>query len=504
MRMQRHTIAVVDLGSNSTRIVVFRASAGGVLEVLADEHVSLRLLRGLDKKGELRDKAIDSAVRLLTDFRKLSDGAGAGRILAFGTAALREASNKKVLLERVRKESGIRLEILGGDDEGRAGFLGAVYGLPVTSGVVFDIGGGSVQITRFRGRKMQRTTSVPLGALRLADRFLASDPPTSAEVQKLRNHVRRVLAKEKIGRIGDGSRVIGTGGTVRNLAKVAAKQWSYPIMRLHGYELSIARLRELRGVFLGRDSATRAKLPGLNSSRADSIVAGGIVAESILEACGASRFLVAGYGMREGSVLAASGGRLPPPEKVRHLAVTSFASRFSTCERARAVRRSKIVLSLYDLLEPFPDDTWREMLGHAATLIDAGRSIDFYRMHAYAADMVRSSGLAGFSHRGIAILSSMIEMADVEGWDPHKCSPPLVEDDFDALERAGVLLCVADAIEQRRPPGVATGVRARVRNQAFVVTDAGMTSWEDEQVSRRFQQAFGKTIEFVAAEKKKR
>ncbi|HXC53034.1 MAG TPA: Ppx/GppA phosphatase family protein [Candidatus Limnocylindrales bacterium] len=494
--MQHSVIAVIDLGSNSARIVVFRATAGGVLDVVADEHVSLRLIRGLDKKGLLRDKAIDGAVRLLSDFRKLADGAGAGRILAFGTAALREAGNKDELLARARKESGIRLLILDGDEEGRAGFLGAVYGLPVEDGIVFDIGGGSAQITHFRGRRQKRTTSLPLGALRLADRFLKSDPPAASEIQKLRLHVRRLLAKEKIGKLADGARVIGTGGTVRNLAKVAAKHWSYPILRLHGYELSFARLRELRALFLSRDSASRGSLPGLNSSRADSIIAGGIVAETILEACGGTRFLVAGYGMREGSVLAAGGGQLPSPEHVRKMAIGAFAARFASCERERAVRRARIVLSLYDQLEPFPDPTWREMLLHAAIVVDAGRSIDFYRMHSHSGEMIRSSGLAGFSHRGIAILSSIVEMADVEGWDPRKCSPPLAADDYDALERAGVLLCLSDAIEQRRPPGLATAARGKTKGSAFVISDPGMTSWDDAYVSRRFRQAFGKDLVF--------
>jgi exopolyphosphatase / guanosine-5'-triphosphate,3'-diphosphate pyrophosphatase len=496
--VQRPAIAVIDLGSNSARIVVFRSSPGGVLEVMADEHVALRILRGLDKHGSLRDKTIESTLRLLRDFRRIADGAGASRILAFGTAALREAENKDELLARAKKESGIRLQIMEGDEEGRAGFLGAVYGLPVENGIIFDIGGGSVQLSRFRNRKLQRTVSLPLGALRLSDRFLTTDPPSASEVTKLRNHARRLLLGSKVGKVAEGAQLIGTGGTVRNLAKVAAKHWNYPILRLHGYDLTSARLRELRAMFLARDSASRASLPGLNSSRADSIVAGGIVTECILEMCDAKDFLVAGYGMREGAVLAASGASLPPPEKVRRMSVANFASRFSTCDRSRAVRRSRIALSLYDQLEPYPDETWREMLQHAAWLVDAGRSIDFYRMHSHSAEMIRSSGLAGFSHRGVAILSSMVEMADIEGWDPRKCSPPLIDDDFDALERAGVILCLSDAMEQRRLPGIATAARSRSKNGAFVLVEEGMTSWDDSGVSKRFKHAFGKELQFEA------
>lgn len=496
--MKQSTVAVIDLGSNSSRIVVFRVMPGGVLDVLADEHVSLQLIRGLDGQRRLKDDVMDRALSLLRDFRHLAEAAGAGRIHAFGTAALREAKNNGDLLARARKESGIRLEILDGPGEGRAGFLGAVYGLPVNDGFVFDIGGGSLQVTHYRDRRQVRSCSLPLGALRLCDEFLTSDPPSSGQVKKLRAHVQRLLAGAKIGKLAHGHVVVGTGGTVRNLAKVDSRRWDYPIPRLHGYDLTYGRLRELTAMFLGRDSAARSSIAGLNRSRADSIVAGCIAAECVLEACGGSHFLVAGQGMREGSVLAAMGGRLPSPDKVRATAVASFAARFSSCDAKRAARRSRLLLSLYDQLEPYPDPTWREMLGHASSLLDAGRSIDYYRLHTHSAAMVRSSGLAGFSHRGIAIVSSILEMADRDGWDPHRCTPPLVEDDYDALERAGVLLCLADAIEQRRPPGPPSAAKGRATGRAFVIREASLTDWRDPDFAKRFRDAFGRELQATA------
>lgn len=487
-------VAVIDLGSNSSRLVVFRVGPGGVLDVVADEHVSLQLIRGLDDEGRLRDRAMTGALRLLRDFRRIAEAAGATTIQAFGTAALREATNNREFLDRARKESGIRLALLDGAGEGRAGFLGAAYGLPVRDGLVFDIGGGSLQVTRFVDRSQHRTFSLPLGALRVTDEFLGSDPPSSGQVKKLRAHVARQLEKAKIGRLSATHTVIGTGGTVRNLAKVDARRWDYPITRLHGYDLTLTRMRELVTLFLGRDSSARASLPGLNRSRADSIVGGCIVAEGVLEACGARHFLVAGQGMREGIVLAAAGGRLPEPVKVRASSVAAFAARFATCDPVRAARRTRVATSLYDHLEPYPEPTWREMLTHASALFDAGRSIDYYRLQAHTASMIRSSGLAGFSHRGIALVSSMVEMADPEGWDPRRCSPPLGEDDYDALERAGIVLCLADLVEQRRLPGPPSAVSTRTTGREFVLREPGMDAWEDADFARRFRDAFGKDL----------
>lgn len=490
----RTPVAVIDMGSNSSRIVVFREDAGHVLEVIADEHVPLQLIRGLDKNGRLREPVAEKALGLLRDFRRIAEGAGAGRIHAFGTAALREAANGDDFVARARRESGIRLRLLDGEGEGRVGFLGAVHALPVQDGLVFDIGGGSMQLTRFRHRRLLRTVSLPLGALRLADEFLHGDPPSPSEVRKLRAHVQRHLAQAKVAALAKGDVVVGTGGTARNLAKVDARRREYPIPRLHGYDMTIARLKELTALFLGRESDERARLPGLNRSRSDSIVAGSILVECVLEACGGKGFLVAGQGMREGVMLAALGERLAEPPVVRQAAVSAFAARFVARDQKHAMRRKRLALSLYDQLEPYPDAEWRELLGYAATLLDAGRSIDYYRRLTHAAAIIRASGLSGFTHRGIAVLSSMVEMADPEGWDPRRCSPPLTQDDHDALERAGIVLALADAVDQRARLSSRIAVRGRSSGRHFLLRGVGLDDWCDEGLEKRFREAFGREL----------
>jgi exopolyphosphatase/pppGpp-phosphohydrolase len=182
---------------------------------------------------------------------------------------------------------------------------------------------------------------------------------------------------------------------------------------------------------------------------------------------------------------------------VRAASVAAFASGFAAGDARRAPRRARIALSLYDQLEPYPEPTWREMLAHAAALLDAGRSVDYYRMHTHSAAMIRAGDLAGFSHRGIAVVSSMVEMADRDGWDPHKCSPPLGEDDYDALERAGIVLCLADLIECRRPPGRAAAVVGRTTAREFVIRETVMADWKDRDFAGRFRAAFGKELKFA-------
>jgi exopolyphosphatase/guanosine-5'-triphosphate,3'-diphosphate pyrophosphatase len=494
----RAPVAVIDLGSNSARIVVFRIAPGGCPEVIADEHAPLRLIRELDGRGRLRRRALERTICALRDFRQVAIGAGAETMIALGTSALREATDTRGLFMRAREESGITVDILDAGAEARAGFLGAVYGLPVRNGLVFDIGGGSLQVTHFRERKLRRTWSLPLGALRLSDRFLSSDPPGAGQCRKLRAYVHGALGRAGVPVLGADEVLIATGGTVRNLAKVDARRREYPIPCLHGYEVTRLHLREITALLTGCKNRARAALPGLSPNRVESIVGGSIVTECILDFCEGARFLVAGQGLREGIVLDRCGIGIPPPHEVRASSVAALFAHFTTCDPHRARRRRNLALALYRSLEPRAEPIMTEMLTHAAELLDIGRSVDFYRLQAHSAVIIRASRLLGFSHREVALLSAMVEMAHEAGWNPKRARPLLHEEDHDPLERAGLVLSLASVIEQRLPPGRAARMVSRSLVDAFVVREPALAAWEGLELRARFSKAFGKELRIAA------
>jgi len=491
-------VAVIDLGSNSARVVVFRITPQGCPEVIADERVSLQLIRELDGRGRLRRRGLERIIRVLRDFRQVATGAGAKTMIAFGTSALREATDTHGLFMRVRAEAGVEVEILDAESEARAGFLGAIYGLPLRHGLVFDIGGGSLQLTRFRDRKLRRVWSLPLGALRLSDRFLTSDPPVAGQIRKLRAHIHRALDRAGVPVLGRNDVLVATGGSAWSLAKVDARRREYPIPRLHGYEVTRHHLREITALLAGCTSRARARLPGLNLNRAESIVGGSIVTECVLDVCGGTRFLVAGLGLREGIVLDRCGIGLPLPQQVRASSVAALIAHFTTYDPSRARRRRDLALALYRSLEPRAEPILTEMLIHAAELLDIGKSVDFYRLQAHTASILRASGLLGFSHREIALLSAIVELSDEAGWNPKRARPLLQEEDHDPLERAGLALSLACVIEQRLPPGRIARVESRTLVDAFVVREPALIAWEGLELRARFWKAFGKELQVAA------
>ena len=188
--------AVLDVGSNSARMIVFRLRDGEHLDVIEDARAPLRLARELHAGAELGPEAIDRTLEALRDFRAVAEGAGADRILAVATSAVRDALDGRLLLDRAR-ELGVPLQIIDGDTEARLGFVGAVHDLSVTSGATLDVGGGSAEISRFHDRRLTQTWSFELGSLRVSDRYLDDDPPTGSQLKKLRRSVAEIARRRR-------------------------------------------------------------------------------------------------------------------------------------------------------------------------------------------------------------------------------------------------------------------------------------------------------------------
>jgi exopolyphosphatase/guanosine-5'-triphosphate,3'-diphosphate pyrophosphatase len=491
-------VAVVDIGSNSARVVVFDRDPAGQFRIRAGTRAALRLVRDVDARHELSEETMARVMEALRDFRAIALGAGAKRVLAVATAAMRDAENGAQLIKRIRRELGVKVEIIDGDREARYGFLGAVRGLPVGSGLLFDLGGGSMQVTRFAKRRLGRDWSLPLGALRLSQAYLDEDPPRAGELRRLREHVRHTLRRAGIPALRRGETLIGTGGTVRNLAKVDRRARGYPVTRLHGYTLTASRLKDLVERLGGLTLRKREELPGLSDERADSIVGGAVAIATLVESVGAEAVLVSGEGVREGVAWSLISGEMPSAEEVRSLSLQSLAARFDGASHAAGARRAAVAAALRRGLDPRSSAEIAEALDHACRVLDIGRSVDFFERHEHAADIVLATELDGFSHRQIALLAAVLRRAGDDKADPRRLAPLVKGDDAEAVERAAVLLVLADDIEERCPRGRPIEVRCEVRKREASVRVRGLLGWRPRQLGDRFERAFGVDLVVVA------
>jgi exopolyphosphatase/guanosine-5'-triphosphate,3'-diphosphate pyrophosphatase len=489
--------AIIDIGSNSGRMIVFRLQEGGHLDVIEDERAPLRLARALSESDELGEEAIERTVEALRDFRAVADGAGAASITAVATSAVREAADGHLVLARAAA-IGIDLQTIDGDLEARLGFLGAVHDLPITSGLTMDVGGGSTELSRFHDRRLVRSWTVTLGSLRISDRHLATDPPTDKELKRARTEIAETLATADVTRLEAGERLVGIGGTVRNLAKVDLRRSKYPLPLLHGYELGGERLHKIGQELAGRSMARRAHIAGLNPDRADTIVGGALIVEGIAGHVGAGSILVSSRGLREGLALDRFGGEIPPAWWVRTISVATLAARFTTWSAELATRRAQLAANLHEATDADAPDDIREMLGHAATVVDVGRAIDYYDRFEHAAMIVTAADLAGFSHADLGRFTAILRQAA----DDTRVGPygRLVDEHARApVRRAATALALADELNRRIPPSVPATISCTWRPNGFEVVAPTPGGWRPRGVADRFRQVFGRPLIVVPA-----
>ena len=426
-----------------------RPTDQGHLDVLADARVALRLVRDLDAAGRLGRGALQRTVETLHAFTVIARRHGARTVSVVATAAIRDAVNSESFVDELRRRSGAAVAVLSGEDEARLALVGAVSALPVESGAVVDLGGGSMEVAGFGRRRFRGGVTLPLGSLRLGDTFLRHDPPRPDELAALRDHVRVRLDDVDVTDLRGAESLVGTGGTVRALAK-AARGPAPVVNRLHGYELGRRDVALLVERLARLPSARRSSIAGISSTRAESVLGGALVIETLLEVAGADVILVSGYGVRQGVIRDQLDLVLPPSRQVREASVGAVLARLRGGRRG-SPRRRQLVAALAQSLAPRLDPALLEAASHAALLVDAGAHLDHYGRWSETANLVTTADLDGFTHAELSTIAAVLLRAGEAAVPASLRRASGVP--RRSVEAAGVLLALADDIDRRLPPG---------------------------------------------------
>jgi exopolyphosphatase/guanosine-5'-triphosphate,3'-diphosphate pyrophosphatase len=493
-------LAVIDIGSNSARIAVLRLDASGQLDIIADARTSLQLARRIDPRGRIEASAVSEAIAAVRDFRAVAAAAGAERTVAVATAAMRTATNRDSVLARLEADTGLAIKVIDGEEEARYAFLGAVHGLPIDTGYLIDVGGGSFELAYFERRRALRWWTFELGALVTTDQFLGSDPPRPSEINALRDHVIQTLHDAGVPPLPEDGGMVGTGGTVRNLAKMHMRSVAHPIARVDGYVLQRRDVRELTSRLTSRNRSSLRTVPGLSTDRADSIAGGALVVIATMDALGAKSLMVSGHGLREGIALAELNLPLPEVHQVRRGSVAALASRFSTWDERRAARRIEMTRAILGVADPTMTAEMREVLDHATTLLDVGQSINYYDRWTHAAAVTASADLQGFTHREVALIATTLARLGKGRSNLPRYARLCTRDDIERIDRLAVILELADELDRRVNGGGLPSFRFDDRRNRVVVSTGLPYTWEPEDLSRRFRTRLGRTLSLRPAE----
>jgi exopolyphosphatase / guanosine-5'-triphosphate,3'-diphosphate pyrophosphatase len=295
------SVAVIDLGSNSFRMVVFEQRSDS-WERTDELSAAVRIGEGLVSSGHLSEAAMARALGTLKEFTDMCERRGLGEhsIEAVATSAIRDAENGQSFLERVRLHTGLDVRVLSREQEARYGYLAAVNSTTLTDGCVLDLGGGSMQLVRVAGRLARELGSWRLGAVRMTERFLTGEGPAKrSQCKALQLHVARKLERAPWLSLA-GPRLVGLGGTIRNLAAAAERAAGLPSDEVQGFVIERDALDELTARLAALAPAERGSVPGIKPARADIVLAGALVIQGVMCAGGFDMLEVTGAGLREG------------------------------------------------------------------------------------------------------------------------------------------------------------------------------------------------------------
>lgn len=296
-------LAVIDLGSNSFRMVVFGRNGGPSWEREHDLSRPVRVGEGLVRTGRLGEAAIERALRALDEFAAVCKRyrLSGRQIDAVATSAIRDAGNGGELLELARRRTGLEVRLLSREQEARYGYLAAVNSTTIDDGCVLDLGGGSLQLVRVQGRLARETGSWRLGAVRMTERFLDGEGPAQpAQLHALREHAARKLVRCAPWLKAAGGELVGLGGTVRSLAAAAERAQGLPGEDVQDFPVPAPALDELIERLAALAPADRGTVPGIKQNRADIVLAGAVVVREVMRAGAFERLHVTAAGLREG------------------------------------------------------------------------------------------------------------------------------------------------------------------------------------------------------------
>jgi exopolyphosphatase / guanosine-5'-triphosphate,3'-diphosphate pyrophosphatase len=506
--MDERRLAVVDLGSNSFRLVVFSWVPGAWWKRTDEIYEPVRVGEGQEEGGPLQPAPMERALETIELFAHFCRATGIQDVRPLATSAIREAANRDDFLGRANVRSGLDVRVLSREEEARYGYLAAVNSTTLTDGVALDIGGGSMQLTRVNDRRATTAGSWRLGAVVTTERFLSDARAKPKHLRALRAHVAEELASARWLSPDAGGSLAGVGGAVRNLAAAAMLAAGQPSYGVQGFRLERAALGDLVDTLAELSPAERRRVPGIKPERGDVILAGAVVVQSVMELGGFDAVEVTDAGLREGVFFSVLLEGEDPPlfEDVRRASVLNLAAQYHA-DMAHTEHVAALALHVWDAMaeagtHPGAREE-RELLWAAAMLHDIGTAVDYDDHHKHSRYIILNAGLPGFSPRETALIAQMARYHRKGQPSLGELEPLTRRGDDDLLDRCAAALRLAEQLERPRDQSVrrvhvsVPDGRVELRLESDV--DVTVARWAAEREGWLFAHAFGRELAVVVA-----
>lgn len=504
-------LAAIDIGTNSIKLLVADVDDDGALEVISREKSLVRLGSETLATGRLSPEAIEAGTATVGEFLRSARGAGAELIRAVATCAVREAANSSEFVQAVRRRHGVAVDVISGEEEARLIHLGVRSEFPARFDPLFvvDIGGGSTEFVVSKAGRVLLTESLPLGVVRLADRFARTDPLSDRDRTAMKRVIRAVARKatDAVRKVGF-STCVGSSGTVQSLSLVHEAAVLGREVTPSGHRTLTRRgLKKVNRILRHTTAKEKLRVPGLDPRRRDIAAPGGILLAWILKRTGAEAIVVGERGMREGVLLDHAGRqdrRQIFDRDVRSRSVDRLLRR-GNAEVLHAAHVARLALEVFDRTHALHQLTGRERewLQYGSLLHDIGCSIGYAKHQRHSYYLITHGELTGFAAEEVEVLASIARYhkggGPKESHDNWRRLDPYLRP---VVEKLAAILRIADGLD-RSHRQLVVGVTCRIRSRRVELEAAARSDAEAELAEARkkadlFERVFGRAISFRA------
>jgi exopolyphosphatase/guanosine-5'-triphosphate,3'-diphosphate pyrophosphatase len=294
-------VAVIDVGFNSLKMVKYKVEPDGTAKAYGQLGVMAKLGEGLERTGYLGNEPISRTIDALRLCRETASLESIDHVLLIGTSPVREAANREEFLKRVQEETGLRMRVLTGNEEALYGILGALRSVEGGNVLFFDLGGGSLELTYAERFRIRRILSLPLGSLKLTSNYSGKDGKFSRKDRaKMAKYIAQLLPSRRELGVDKDTVLVGTGGTVRAMARFEQDEVDYPFDKVHNYSVGLESVQRMSREFFKLKPGELDRVEAIGEGRSETIAAGSLVVKTLMKRLDFGRMTVSTHGLRDG------------------------------------------------------------------------------------------------------------------------------------------------------------------------------------------------------------
>ena len=501
-------IGIIDLGSNTARLVIVEMLGDGHFMVVDQIKESVRLGKDMERDGFLKPQRIAETIKTLKMFRKLCDAYEIERIIAVATAAVRRAKNQRSFLDEIVANTGIKLKVLTAEEEATYVYRGVINTMDVPKGLILEIGGGSTKVIYYNRRNLLNYETLPFGAVTLTDLFASDGLSSEEQTEKIEEFIVEQLSRiEWLKDIDPETQLIGCGGSFRNLCKIVKMKKRCALPLIHNYNIANDEFLDVYQMIKSLDLDKKKRIKGISTARVDLLPSAFAVIRAFTKTLHFENIVISACGLREGIMFnyAVPTTVEKPISDVLTYSLQTLV-KYHHCNETHCEQVVNLSVQLFKqlrVLHKFPRQ-YLKILKIAAYLHDTGTTIKYYDYQKHTSYIILSSSLYGVSQRDIVLAALVVANYindDLSLADIVKYKEFINESDVEVIRKLGLILRIAASLDRSMSSCVST-INCDVLGDSVImktehVGDASLEIKDALSAQADVKRVFGKNLEIL-------